>query len=105
MTWLALHPLQEGRDPMTHIIGCPEFRRLTRRSFLQIGALGSLGLTLPTYLRSSAAPGEASSSARPRSAILVFLDGGPSHHETFDPKPDAPADIRGSFGTVVTSTP
>src|SRR5437016_250070 len=91
---------------MPHVVGCPEFRRLSRRGFLQVGALGSLGLTLPDFLRiTAAAPGDASSSAQRRSAILVFLEGGPSHHETFDPKPDAPAEIRGEFGTVATSLP
>src|SRR5204862_5230801 len=43
--------------------------------------------------------------ARERSAILIFLTGGPSHHETFDPKPDAAAEVRGELGTVATSVP
>src|SRR5438067_592089 len=84
---------------MNHPVGCAGFRRLNRRNFLQVGALGAFGLTLPDYLRQSA---RAAVPKRERSAILVFLTGGPSHHETFDPKPDAPAEIRGEFGTVPT---
>lgn len=80
------------------IHGCAGFRRLSRRSFLQVGALGSLGLTLPErHSASAAAP------SREHSAILIFLTGGPSHHETFDPKSDAAAEVRGELGTVATS--
>lgn len=69
----------------------------SRRGLLQLGALG---LTLPGYLR-------ARDPARPAATrtVLVFLTGGPSHHETFDPKPDAPAEVRGEFGTVPTALP
>ncbi|MBI1915840.1 MAG: DUF1501 domain-containing protein [Planctomycetes bacterium] len=82
--------------------GCAEYRCLDRRSFLQVGTLGALGLTLPDYLRRAAAAGP-SPPAKARAAILVFLGGGPSHHDTFDPKPDAPAEIRGEFGIVQTA--
>lgn len=74
-----------------------------RRSFLQIGALGALGLTLPELLRQRSLAGEGS--GRARSAILVFLTGGPSHHDTFDPKPDAPAEIRGEYSAIATAVP
>lgn len=76
----------------------------SRRDVLRVGALSVLGLSLPDLLRlreAAAAPG------RPQAAscIFLFLDGGPSHHETFDPKPDAPAEIRGEFGLIETSIP
>jgi hypothetical protein len=82
--------------------GCRDYRRLLRRSFLQAGALGVLGLSLPGYLRRAAAR-EAAAPAR--AAILIFLGGGPSHHDTFDPKPDAAADVRGEFDSIATRVP
>ena len=71
---------------------------VTRRELLQVGGLGVLGYTLADCLR-----GEQAASANPRpvhrhtdtSCILIFLEGGPSQLETFDPKPNAPNDIRG----------
>lgn len=87
----------------------PDRRRrdgLTRRDFLQVGGLGALGL--PALLRaesrasgSDASPGPATA----RSAILVFLGGGLSHHDSFDPKPEAPEEVRGRYGAVATRLP
>jgi uncharacterized protein (DUF1501 family) len=73
---------------------------LHRRELLQVGFSGLLGLTLPSVLaqKATATP----SRRRPRSVILVFLTGAPSHLDTFDPKPDAPAEIRGEFQTIAT---
>jgi hypothetical protein len=70
---------------------------------LRVGALGLSGLTLPDLLRqqSSAAPGRGSRKA----VILVILPGGPSHIDMWDPKPDAPAEVRGEFGIIKTSLP
>ncbi|MBM3457396.1 MAG: DUF1501 domain-containing protein [Armatimonadetes bacterium] len=69
---------------------------VSRRGFLRIGGLASLGLTLPDALRARAdAPG-----APEVNCILITLLGAPSHHETFDPKPEAPAEIRGEFGAI-----
>lgn len=88
-------------NPITSFRG-PAIRPLQRRSFLQVGGLGAVGLTLPDFLRlraADASPGTA------RSAILVFLGGGPSHHDTLDPKPDAPAEVRGEFGAIPTKLP
>ncbi|HEY2911642.1 MAG TPA: DUF1501 domain-containing protein, partial [Gemmataceae bacterium] len=77
---------------------------LDRRSFLRIGGLAAFGLTLPTYLRAVAAdPGQAA--RRAKRCILLWMQGGPSHHDSFDPKPDAPAEVRGEFGTVPTTLP
>src|SRR5947209_18242650 len=73
--------------------------RPSRRNFLLAGALGGLCLTLPGLLR-----GQGSGhSARARSAILIWLNGGLTHHDTFDPKPDAVAEVRGDMGTIATS--
>lgn len=78
---------------------------VSRRSFLQLGGLSALGLTLPGFLRlrelTAAAP--ASGSKKSVNCILLWMQGGPSHIDTFDPKPEAPAEIRGEFGTVPTT--
>src|SRR5436305_10998329 len=78
---------------------------LSRRSFLRVGGLSALGLSLSGYLRLQAlAAAEGTAPARKAKAcILMWMQGGPSHHETFDPKPDAPAEVRGEFGTVPTT--
>jgi hypothetical protein len=75
--------------------------RVSRRNFLKIGALAGAGLTLADWLRPRRASAE-SKQSRPRSAILVFLAGGPSHFETFDPKPNAPLEFRGPFAPIET---
>ncbi len=88
-------------------IGCADFRdslkRIGRRGLLQAGVLGVAGLGLADLLRlrAQAAPGAAS--AREKSVIILWMRGGPSQHETWDPKPDAPVDYRGYFGTTSTS--
>ena len=78
---------------------------MARRDFLQVGmgALGGLGLTDILRLRAEAKA--AGSQVKDVRCIFVWLDGGPSHYETFDPKPDAPEGIKGEFGTVKTSVP
>ncbi len=78
---------------------------VSRRNFLQIGAFGA-GLTLADQLRVRAATAKASpSAASPKAAIMVYLPGGPSHIDTYDPKPDAPAEFRGEFATIPTNVP
>jgi hypothetical protein len=69
---------------------------------LHIGSLGVLGLTLPNLLRAQAAP---RTPARAKSCIVLFLMGGPPQHSTWDPKPDAPPEVRGQFGPIATSVP
>ena len=76
--------------------------RGNRREFLRVGGFGLAGLTLADLLRHDARAGEA---ARPKSVIYVVLGGGPSHIDSFDPKPNAPAEIRGPFGTIPTALP
>ncbi|MBY0512942.1 MAG: DUF1501 domain-containing protein [Gemmataceae bacterium] len=73
---------------------------VTRRELLQVGCSGLLGLGL-----SSVVPVAAASPRRAKSVIVVFLTGAPSHIDTFDPKPDTPAEIRGEFATIQTKTP
>ncbi len=79
-------------------------RRFSRRGCLQIGALGALGLTWPDALRGASEDGSVIP-AKARSSIFVFLGGGQSHHDTLDPKPDAPAEIRGEFSAIETTVP
>lgn len=74
-----------------------------RRDFLRVGSLGMLGLGLADWysLRAFAAEPAA---PRAKACILIWLDGGPSHLETFDLKPDAPAEVRGPFQPIATKT-
>jgi hypothetical protein len=80
------------------------FTPLTRRHCLKLGLLGLGGIPLGTLLQARA-PGAAPTSVRAKSCILLWLDGGPSHLETFDPKPAAPLEVRGPFSTISTSVP
>ncbi|MDZ4288580.1 MAG: DUF1501 domain-containing protein [Prosthecobacter sp.] len=79
---------------------------LGRRDFLQVGmgAVGGLAFSEILALRAQAAMAKGK---RPdqMNCILIWLDGGPSHYETFDPKPDAPQDIRGEFKSIKTAVP
>jgi hypothetical protein len=75
---------------------------LRRRDFLKVGALGLAGLGLADYLRLAHA-GEASGKAK--AAIFVYLGGGTTHMDTFDLKPDAPAEYRGEFKPIPTNVP
>lgn len=74
----------------------------SRRDFLRIGALAPLGLSLPQLLASEKA---AAGNSRAKSVILVFLGGGISHHDSFDPKPDAVEQIRGKYKSITTNVP
>ena len=88
--------------------GCADFRRTlapSRRSFLKAGVLGTAGLGLADLLRHEARASAPAPGGRKPSAIILWMRGGPSHFETWDPKPDAPAEYRGEFGTVGTSVP
>ncbi|MFN4260472.1 MAG: DUF1501 domain-containing protein [Gemmataceae bacterium] len=80
---------------------------MTRRDCLQLG-LGALlggGLAQALRLQKAAAASGAAIEPVAKSCILIWLDGGPTHYETFDPKPDAPTEIRGEFGTTATKLP
>lgn len=73
---------------------------LARREFLQVGALGLGGLTLSQLLQAEAAG--AATAKRPKSVIYIVLNGGISHIDTWDPKPEAPVEYRGEFNTIPT---
>jgi uncharacterized protein (DUF1501 family) len=78
----------------------------TRRDFIRVGGLTALGLGLGNFFsieRSLAAGNQTRAAAK--SCILIWLDGGPSHLDTFDPKPDAPSEVRGPFASIPTNLP
>jgi hypothetical protein len=77
---------------------------VSRRELLRVGALGVGALTLPTLLQTGASA-DAPRRARARSVILLFLNGGPSHLDMWDLKPDAPEEIRGTFRPIATRVP
>lgn len=76
--------------------------RIARRDLLRAGAAAAVGVSLPQLLRADATR---NSRAKADHCIVIFLNGGPSHLDMWDPKPDAPAEIRGEFGTTATSVP
>ncbi len=81
---------------------------ITRRDFVRVGGLTALGLSLGEMLKLRAAAADSSTGSPPvkaRSCILIWLDGGPSHLETFDLKPHAPAEVRGPFQPISTAVP
>ena len=75
---------------------------ISRRGVLGLGAAGVLGMTLP---RRAVAAEAANGSQRAKSVLIVILSGGPSQLDTLDPKPTAPAEIRGEFGVIPTTLP
>lgn len=83
--------------PHRHTIG------VTRREMLQIGYSGLLGVGLSSLARADRP--SLANRRRPKSLIIVFLTGAASHLETFDPKPDAPDEIRGEYKSIATRTP
>jgi hypothetical protein len=86
-------------------LGCPEFHRnlaMDRRGFVKAGVLGAAGLCLADLLQLEA---RASTSPRYNSVIILWMRGGPSHIDMWDPKPNAPAEFRGEFGVIPTPVP
>lgn len=85
--------------------GCADFLnhlKVGRRDFLRAGWLATGGLSLPQLLR---AESSVAREKRDRSVIILWMRGGPSHIDMWDPKPDAPEEYRGEFGTIDTSVP
>jgi hypothetical protein len=84
-------------------------RTVSRRHLLHLAGSGCLGLNLAGLLRAPAAPTipkPVTSPAAPiKACIFLFYYGGPSHLDTFDPKPDAPAEVRGEYRTIATAVP
>ncbi|MFT7171989.1 MAG: hypothetical protein ACI9NQ_000198 [Paracoccaceae bacterium] len=86
--------------------GNPFANDFSRRGFLHVGLLGGLGLTLPQLLQMEAKGAQKDYKSREgvaKSVIQIFLPGGMAHQESWDPKPYAPTEYRGPFGTVDTS--
>ncbi len=77
---------------------------INRRDWMRIGGLSLGGLTLPNLLRQRVAQA-ANHAVRAKSVIVLFNSGGIPHHESWDPKPEAPEAIRGEFGAIPTRTP
>src|SRR5207245_5856220 len=88
---------------MKPVLPCNGPVRITRRDILQAGGIGLLGLSLPGVLRSADGFAGTGRSPRADSCILIFLNGGPSHLDMWDLKPDAPQEIRGEFKPIATS--
>ncbi|MEM1067267.1 MAG: DUF1501 domain-containing protein [Planctomycetota bacterium] len=76
---------------------------ILRRDVLRVGGLSAFGLSLNHWFQARAAAGQPEATAD--SCILIWLDGGPSHLETFDLKPDAPEEVRGPFSPTATNVP
>ena len=81
--------------------------RISRRTALQAGSVGllSLGMNHVAALRAGAASSAATREPSAKSVIYIFLSGGLGQHDSFDPKPDAPAEIRGEFAPIATRSP
>ncbi|HRX80017.1 MAG TPA: DUF1501 domain-containing protein, partial [Pirellulaceae bacterium] len=80
-------------------------RRHHRRDFLRVGSLALGGLSLPHLLATRAAAAGTNLAVKDKSVIFLFMHGGPSQTETFDPKMTAPAGVRSATGEVATSIP
>ncbi len=94
------HTRERNRSPLSR--NC---EGLSRRDCLQLGLGGVIAGGLSGALRATAGESVAKLSKRVDACILIWMDGGPSHYESFDPKPEAPSEIRGAFGTIATKTP
>ena len=78
---------------------------LRRREVLRLGGLSLLGMALPEVLRAEATLPPLPGKGKAKSVILLYLFGGPAGQETFDPKREAPREVRGEFGSIPTSLP
>eukprot|EP00456_Euglypha_rotunda_P000525 TRINITY_DN1008_c0_g2_i1.p1 TRINITY_DN1008_c0_g2~~TRINITY_DN1008_c0_g2_i1.p1 ORF type:complete len:470 (-),score=122.72 TRINITY_DN1008_c0_g2_i1:1709-3118(-) len=82
---------------------------ISRREILRVGGLGAFGLSLPFLTGQRRAQGDTApatqTTKRAKSCIVLFLMGGPPQHSTWDPKPDAPKEVRGEFAPISTSVP
>ena len=100
----AAHTQSAGRNPRL-----PPSNGLirvgSRRWFLQMGTAGLAGLSIPEMLRMQVAAAAPAKTSQKKSVILFWLSGGPSHLDMWDPKPDAPREIRGPYGTIATRLP
>jgi len=98
---------------MLRLIGPAAFHNepIPRREMLRIGGLGVSGLSLAGLMDHTSRADERQSVSRPgsfgaaKNCIVLFQSGGAAHLDTYDPKPDAPEDVRGDFGTIQTVLP
>lgn len=88
------------RRPLTALGGA-----MPRRALLRAGTLGAFGLSLSQVLQREARASSGRRGPAVRSCILIFYYGGPSHHDTWDMKPDAPREVRGEFRAIPTNVP
>ncbi|TWT34670.1 DUF1501 domain-containing protein [Blastopirellula retiformator] len=98
-----------SKSTSNSVRGCPGFRqatRFSRRQMLQAGALSALGLGLGDFhSQLAAAAANGGPAPKAKACIFLFMWGGPSQLETFDLKPDAPAEVRGDFKPISTKVP
>lgn len=78
---------------------------MNRRNFVRIGGSTLFGLSLPDFFRAQAVASGAHPQAKATQMVCVWLPGGPPHRDSFDPKPNAPAEFRGAFRTIPTNVP
>jgi hypothetical protein len=78
---------------------------VSRRSFLEIGALSALGLGLSDFLQWQALAKEVGTTPKDKAVIFIWLPGGPAHLDTYDMKPEQPLEIRGEFRPMATNVP
>lgn len=90
---------------MKQIAPCSGPVRISRRNLLQAGAISYLGLNLPRFLQADAKLMAKGLTSTADSCILIFLNGGPSHLDMWDMKPNAPAEVRGEFMPIASSLP
>lgn len=94
---------------MLRFLESPAPSPLNRRDLLRIGGLGGIGFSLADLLRSRAKAAQTAavdqSFGKAKNILFLFLSGGPSQYETFDPKPEAPAEIRGIYKPIATNVP
>ena len=87
--------------------GCDEYHAFSRRGFIQkgveVGILSALGLSMADYFAAAEASGTKVGSGKAESVVLLWLGGGASHLDSWDLKPDAPAEIRGEFKPIKTN--
>src|SRR5688572_9809923 len=99
----------QGNDAMIQKadrVGCQDLHRsvgVDRRAFVKAGVLGTAGLSLAELLRGEARADAPAS--RPNNVIILWMRGGPSHIDMWDPKPDAPEEYRGEFGVIRSNVP
>jgi len=94
-------PLMSNHSPSSFFNRCSG--PVSRRSFLEVGGLGLLGLGMGDFLRAETIAKKAGRKLKDKSVIFIWLPGGPPHMETYDMKPDAPLENRGAFSPIRTN--